>query len=196
VSGGPRLRFLPLQALAHVLTALLAVVIAAITLRLGIELLGIGSGHWQRYFIDMRLDKVVNWTDFALGVAYVVWLRRARINAERHGWQQRRASAWAFWGWIVPIVSLWIPFQIMGDIWRAGLPEDRRHKVAWLPALWWTTWLLGTAGPRGPSEDFWPELTGSTRIWTLCVLVVSGLTLLVIIRTVSRGPVGQALPEG
>lgn len=40
----------------------------------------------------------------------------------------KRARGWTFWGWIVPIVNLWFPFQLMGDIphWRAGPPAERR----------------------------------------------------------------------
>ncbi len=67
------------------------------------------------------------------GIAFIVWLWRARINAENHGWPQRRARGWAFWGWVIPVVSLWIPFQFLGDIWRAGLPERKRNRTAWLP---------------------------------------------------------------
>jgi uncharacterized protein DUF4328 len=88
---------------------------------------------------------VASWLDTAgslmipgFAVLFVVWFRRARINAERHGYRQRRARGWTFWGWFVPIVSLWFPFQLMGDIWRAGLPAERRGRTAWLPALWWT----------------------------------------------------------
>ena len=57
---------------------------------------------------------------------FVVCFYRARINAERYGYRQRRARGWAIWGWIVPIVNLWFPFQIMGDIWRAGLPAVQK----------------------------------------------------------------------
>src|SRR5262245_9232392 len=173
VPGQPRSEFLPLLALANVLTVLLAFVLAAIAVRLAIVLLHLGSAQWRRDFIDLRLDRAVNITDFAFGILFVVWFRRARINAEHHGWLQRRARAWTFWGWIVPIVSLWFPFQIMGDIWRAGLPESKRHKVAWLPALWWTTWLLGAvtiaSKARWPS-DTWLQLTDRTWLWSLCVL--------------------------
>ena len=70
---------------------------------------------------------------FAAGIVFVVWFRRARINAEGHGWRQRRARGWAFWGWGVPIANPWIPFQLMGDIWRAGprcLSSPRRRRPA------------------------------------------------------------------
>jgi Domain of unknown function (DUF4328) len=63
---------------------------------------------------------------WATMIVFVVWFHRARVNAERSGWLQRRARAWTFWGWIVPIADLFVPFQLMGDIWRAGLPPERR----------------------------------------------------------------------
>lgn len=102
--------FLPLRELGNVLTAGLAAVVAAIATRLAIGLLRLGSPHWRRDFIEFRLDKATDITIFVLSILFVVWFRRARINAEHLGWRQRRARGWTFWGWIVPIVSLWIPF--------------------------------------------------------------------------------------
>ena len=87
--------------------------------RLAIRLLSPGS---LRYFTDLQLDKTADITIIGLSILFVVWFYRARINAEQHGYRQRRARGWAFWGWIIPIVNIWFPFQIMGDIWRAGLP--------------------------------------------------------------------------
>jgi hypothetical protein len=188
-------RFLPLVGLANVLTVLLAVVLAAIALRLAVVGLGAGSEHWRHDFMDLWLDKAVNSLGLALGIVFVMWFRRARINAGRSGWPQRRSIGWTFWGWIVPIVSLWLPFQIMGDIWRAGLPESKRNKVAWLPTVWWTTWLLAsviTAGDSGWMADFGLDLTRRTGVWSLWVLLVSGSALIIIIRRVSCGPVGRA----
>lgn len=101
------------------LTVLLAVVTGAIAVRLVVQMLSLGSEQWRAAFIDFRLDKVADITIFAAGIVFVVWFRRARINAESRDWRQRRARGWAFWGWIVPVLSLWIPFQLMGDIWQA-----------------------------------------------------------------------------
>ncbi len=188
---GPDLVFLPVRGLANVLTVLLAVVVAAIAVRLAIELFHLGSSHWRQSFIGFRLDKAADLTIFMLGIVFTVWFRRARINAEHRGWQQRRARAWTFWGWVVPVVNLWFPFQIMGDIWRAGLPAAQRHKTAWLPALWWTTWLLAGFGQRHP----WPHLSANTPAATLYLLAASAVTLIAIIRIVSSGPVGSPQPR-
>ena len=190
--------FLPLRGLANLLAFLLAVVVAAITLRLVIQAVGLGSAHWRHNFIAFRLDKATDITTFGLSILFVVWFRRARINAERHDYRQRRARGWAFWGWIVPIVDLWFPFQIMGDIWRAGLPLQQRHRVAWLPAQWWTFWLLsglsfGEREMSPPNSLGVPYLATGTPPASLCFLAIAGVMLIPIILIVSYGPVGSPL---
>jgi len=198
VSGqGQRARFLPLLGLANILTILLAVVIAAIAARLAIQLLSLGSAQSRHSLINVRLDKAADFTIFGLSILFVVWFRRARINAERHDYRQRRARGWAFWGWIVPIVNIWFPYQIMGDIWRAGLPVQQRRKTAWLPALWWTCWLLSGvavgAQAMAANSGTVPHLAADTQSASLWFLAIAGAMLIPIIRSVSTGPVGSAL---
>jgi hypothetical protein len=189
--------FLPLRGLANILTILLAVVVAAIAARLAIQLFSLGSTHWRRSLIDLRLDTAVDVTVLGLSILFVVWFRRARINAERHDYRQRRARGWAFWGWIVPIVNIWFPFQIMGDIWRAGLPAEQRRKTAWLPAMWWTCWLLSALSDggqaMGANSGPVPHIAANTDAGSLCFLAIAGAMLIPIIRTVSYGPVGSPL---
>jgi hypothetical protein len=189
--------FLPLRGLANILSVLMAVVLVLIGTRLAIQLRSPGRAHWRHYFIDFRLDPIADVTIFGMSILFVVWFRRARINAERRDYRQRRARGWTFWGWIVPIVNIWFPFQIMGDIWRAGLPAERRRKTAWLPALWWTCWLLsgvGVANRAGSANSGpVPHLAAPTSLASLCFLTIAGALLIPIIRTVSDGPVGSPL---
>lgn len=188
--------FLPLRGLGNVLIGWMAAIVAAITVRLAVEEFSLGSPHWRSDFIYYRLDKATDLAMFGFGIMFVVWLRRARVNAERSGWRQRRASGWTFWGWLVPIVSLWFPFQVMGDIWRAGLPADRRRRTAWLPVLWWTTWLLSGIHTGRAADDYpEPMLTSHSLNLGTALLAVSGLALIAIIYRISRGPVGQAWPD-
>lgn len=35
--------------------------------------------------------------------------------------------------WFVPVANLWVPFQMMADIWRAGLPAQARANRVILP---------------------------------------------------------------
>jgi hypothetical protein len=185
--------------LANILTGLLAVVVVAITARLVIQTFGLGSAHWRHNLIAFRLDKAADITMFALSILFIVWFRRARINAERHDYRQRRARGWTLWGWIVPVVDIWFPFQIMGDIWRAGLPPRQRRKTAWLPALWWASWLLSglSFGARAMSANSHglPHLATGTPAASLCFLAIAGVTLIPIILMVSYGPVGSPLPD-
>ena len=192
----PAPRFLPLRGLGNVLIVLLAVVVAAIAARLGIRLLGLDGGSWRGGYAARRLDKAADITIFGLSILFVVWFHRARINAEHRGWRQRRARGWAFWGWIVPVISLWFPFQIMGDIWRAGLPDRRRRKTAWLAGLWWTCWLLSGVGPAQSAANqlLWPQLAAGTWTGSMFLLAVAGSTLIAIIRGVCTGPVGAPHP--
>lgn len=184
--------FLPLRLLAHVLVVLLAGGIALDTAILVLPTFT--RGHTQTQ-ADMDLKPLVVLSRVVLAataILFVVWFRRARVNAERSTWRQRRARAWVILGWIIPFANLWVPFQLMGDIWRAGLPPARRTRVAWLPALWWASWLLTGVSPirsGTPSSPWEPQFPHS---WpNLCLYGCAGLTLIAIIKIVSTGPVGE-----
>lgn len=184
--------FLPLRGLGAVLIVLLAGSVALAAVALAVPSAHMNAPVWQ---IDNAVRTLVVSSRViaaATVIAFLIWFHRARINAERLGWRQRRARAWTFWGWIVPIVGLWIPFQLMGDIWRAGLPPARRSMTAWLPALWWASWLLAVP----PVHARTGETTATWLIppdgWiSFTCYAIAGLTLIAIIRRVSSGPVGS-----
>jgi hypothetical protein len=69
----------------------------------------------------------------AAGVVFLVWLWRARLNAEWIGELDvlrgsvdgevtpvvnlhRRSRGWVIGGWFCPVVNLWLPYQIVADI--------------------------------------------------------------------------------
>jgi hypothetical protein len=115
--------FLPLKMLAHVLTAVLATEIVLAAARLVVPLLARGDSPRQAGTDSAPVVVLSRVGLVATVILFLVWFRRARINAERSSWRQRRARAWAFWGGSShrrPVDSL----QIMGDIWRAGLPPQ------------------------------------------------------------------------
>jgi hypothetical protein len=120
-------------------------------------------------------------------VMFVVWFFRARINAEGHGWRQRWSPGWAIGGWLVPVVNLWFPFQIMVDIWQAGRPDEARANRPILPGLWWTCYvpffLLNTFSPGNPTWyiDLSIKITG----------VLTAITAALLVRKVSNGPLGE-----
>lgn len=89
--------------------------------------------------------------NLAVGITYLVWLYRARDNAERLSpWPHRRSRAWLFWGWLVPIVSFWFPYQIVADIRAASLQGEHNNPDA-APSLnllnwWWGLYLFNSFG--------------------------------------------------
>jgi hypothetical protein len=121
---------------------------------------------------------------------FLTWFYRARINAALSGWPQRRARPWAFWGCVVPIADLWVPFQIMRDIWRACLPPGRRGSVPWLPAVWWASWLLTgllwQSWHAAGSRDVGYGLALPPNWITFGLLAVAGVSLIAICQRVSR----------
>lgn len=124
---------------------------------------------------------------FVAMVMFLVWFYRARVNADGHDWPQRRSLGWAFWGWFIPVVNLWFPFQMMVDIWRAGLPAQARANPATLPGIWWACCLAffilqAVAGsPSNPALDMLIKTSG----------VLAAIMTTLLVRKVSRGPVGQ-----
>lgn len=193
-SGWPYRELLPLRGLGGPLTGLLALTAAMIVVQLVLRVYGTASGQPWASRLSPRAGDAGGAAFFLTAIVLVVWFRRARINAERSSWRQRRARGWTLWGWIIPIAGLFVPFQLMGDIWRAGLPAAQRKKTAWLPALWWTAWLLSglSSGPSrsGGSSGFsiQPSLPGASS-FSLSALAISGALLIPIVRAVSARPV-------
>ena len=86
-----------------------------------------------------------------------LWLSRARANAVLIAPDRiRRSAVWAWLGWLVPVVLLWFPKQIVDDSWRitssvaAVGPRGRYRETT----LWWVLWIVysGTGNlPGNPS---------------------------------------------
>lgn len=76
------------------------------------------------------------------GLAFLVWMWRAYTNATFFGGEasQRRTQGWAVFGWIVPVVNFWFPYQMMSDIWRAS-PPVRVSRTAPIVGCWWAAYL-------------------------------------------------------
>jgi len=123
---------------------------------------------------------------------FLVWFYRARRNADGRGQRQRWGPGWSIGAWFTPFVYYVFPFMIMADIWRANLPEDQRKKPAVLPGFWWGCWLAGTilweirySGRPASGVALALSIAGHVPIAAAAIL------LIVIVRTITRGPVGR-----
>ncbi len=84
---------------------------------------------------------------FAAGVAFLSWFHRAYTNLAHFGYERAHGTGWAIGAWFVPIISLYRPYQMACEIWRASDPEppaelDILSKPPLLRA-WWTLWIIG-----------------------------------------------------
>ncbi|TDW90440.1 uncharacterized protein DUF4328 [Kribbella pratensis] len=97
-----------------------------------------------------RLGSLANLVLFLVaGVLVIVWLWRARANAQFFcDAPHRHRRGWVIGGWMVPIISLWFPVQVVDDVVRASSPyvwpRDGSLQAA-PPAKvvrrWWGTYL-------------------------------------------------------
>ena len=85
----------------------------------------------------------------AAAVVFIVWLWRARGNAELFCCgQHQRGRGWVIGGWFCPVVNFWFPKQIVDDVIAASdprtpplLPDLRRIPRHGLVLAWWLTWV-------------------------------------------------------
>ena len=133
------------------------------------------------------LDNVLLWVNAGAlvlaAVAFIMWLWRARANAELlvgpHG--QRLTREWVIGAWICPVVNFWFPYQVVVDVWRASAPkrDGRDALVVW----WWMTFLVSWLFTR------FITLAGVVETIPLiaaCALdIASGVLALLLVRRIS-----------
>jgi hypothetical protein len=85
----------------------------------------------------------------AAAIVFIVWLWRARGNAELFCYgQHRRGRGWVIGGWFCPVVNFWFPKQIVDDVIAASdprtpplFPDLRRIPRQGVVLAWWLTWV-------------------------------------------------------
>lgn len=70
----------------------------------------------------------------ATAVFWLIWQHRLATLALG---RTRRGPGWHVWGWIIPVVSFWFPYQDISDLWRAAGRARPRWQVQW-----WLCWIL------------------------------------------------------
>lgn len=137
------------------------------------------------------------------GISFIVWLFKARRNSEiLCTAPHRRPETWVGWGWVVPVVNLWYPFQVVRDIWKASSPTTDRaaESLRGVPgspllALWWGCWwaayvvvVVGTIALRVSETTTLDELRGIALTTTASAVVtaVAGVSIIICVRQVIR----------
>ncbi|MFS3130671.1 DUF4328 domain-containing protein [Nocardioides sp. Bht2] len=69
-----------------------------------------------------------------------LWLYecRRRVDLLAPWVPQRRSTAWVWLAWLVPVVNLWFPYQVIRDVRRGSYPHQRIGSglVGWWLAAW------------------------------------------------------------
>ncbi len=86
----------------------------------------------------------------AAGIIVIVWLWRARSNAETLCAARHRLSpGWVIGGWFCPIVNFWFPHMIVADVVRASdprtpadAPDLRGRSISAVVTAWWLCFVI------------------------------------------------------
>ncbi|WP_088289692.1 DUF4328 domain-containing protein [Kineosporia sp. A_224] len=149
---------------------------------------------WVRWVDGYDHETAMAVTLVASWVAASVWLGRLRDAAEVAApGSARRSPVWASLGWVVPIVQLWFPKQVVDDAWTAlsRLPgRAAKRRTGW----WWAAWLVlffifGGASRQAP-------LTADERLWTAVGTTVAFVLWAAVVRSATAAHDGPPLSPG
>lgn len=89
-----------------------------------------------------------------IAVTWLFWMRRLRQNTIALGRKPEYRPAWIFWGWMVPVLNLFRPFQVIRDLWRKSDPAPGTGSGEDPPPfyLWW--WIAYVVTSRVASAIF------------------------------------------
>ena len=138
---------------------------------------GIGFARRTAIFLAMFVVLV---TALVAGVLWVRWFKPVHLAIEARG-AARYRDGWWMWGWLLPIVSLFRPKQMVNDVWRAGAP-GASEKVPWQVQVWWALWLALTVA--GSLDGPFAALGFSLREWREVALGERGLAALAVVYVV------------
>ncbi|SUD49489.1 Uncharacterised protein [Nocardia otitidiscaviarum] len=131
------------------------------------------------------------------GIMVMLWLRRARSNAEalNPDFRHRFARGWVIAGWIVPIANLFVPPLMVADVLRASSAVGTGSRVV---VAWWTTWLtahltlvIGFVAVNNVEYPRGASTLGHFLLLTLALFAVAAVTLRSITMTVARSQDGR-----
>jgi hypothetical protein len=116
-------------------------------------------------------------------IAVPMWMHRVFRNLPALGEQGMRWSpAWAAGAWFVPIMNLYVPYQVMRILWSSF--GDGRPLVQW----WWAAWIGAYVLQIASNElsRFNRPLGDVTGVLNDAATIIAGFLLITIIRRITR----------
>jgi len=114
----------------------------------------------------------------ATSIVFIFWMWRSAKNNELLGRvRPRHTSGWSIGGWFIPLGNLWIPVQVMHDLWQGSDPAVGNYR----------DWR---GLPRSPLVGWWWGLFLLSRIFTITPVgivasVPAGILAIVVVRTIT-----------
>lgn len=103
--------------------------------------------------LALRIAQGVQAAVFALtALLFLAWLYRLRVNVRALGMRKLDwARSWSVLGFLVPVLNVVRPYQVMAEVWRASDPSEldpfewKSVEPPQLLALWWATFVIAAA---------------------------------------------------
>jgi hypothetical protein len=76
-------------------------------------------------------------------VAFCFWIYRANANLHAFGIGNLHSPGWAVGTYFIPVVSLWLGYGVMREVWdKSGPPDSVLDGKGWLLPVWWGSWVI------------------------------------------------------
>jgi hypothetical protein len=122
-----------------------------------------------------------------------LWLKRLHLAATAtNPTAMRLKRPWVFWSWIVPVVSLWFPKNLIEDLLKSDATDEAKALIGKDTLTWWLTWIgfalvnnVGIVSAFDAPDGYVPirpelELAGA------CLLTGAYLVWIRIVKTLDR----------
>ncbi|MBL1096038.1 protein kinase domain-containing protein [Streptomyces coffeae] len=89
------------------------------------------------------MDMFLFFAAVAVMVVWLVWFRRAYVNATVLApGRQRFGSGYAVGAWFIPVAQLWQPKQMANDIWNSSVPPGPGRVSRTVLHWWWALFVM------------------------------------------------------
>ena len=140
-------------------------------------------------------DSLATLIPIAMIIAWILstrWLSKLyelAKNADPSAMRLKRP--WVFWGWIVPVVSLWFPKLLIEDLLKFRNSEQSNELVGRETLTWWLTWVgfalinnVGIVSAFSATPDYIP-IRPELEIAGACMLTASYFVWVRIVKSLS-----------
>lgn len=135
-------------------------------------------------------------------ITFIRWFKQVYYNIELRVGKLKYSNSWTIAGWFIPIVNLFIPYEMMKDLYtktdqyllcHSMEPYTERLKTNYVNG-WWTLWIIFLIINYWSMKIQWSSITIETlsnsnnllSIINTILLIVLGMTTIIVIEDYSK----------